>query len=89
MDEYFVANCTSIQDNWTKPELLIYEPFKKKGDLFNPFGSTLIFSEKAYDVLVHLLEVSGEILDFSHNGESFYLFNVLNCVNCLDRSKVW
>jgi hypothetical protein len=52
----------------------------------------LVFDAHATEVLRDYLEMSGELLPFSHKGESFTVMNVTECVDALDdgnKMGVW
>ncbi|MCL6272212.1 hypothetical protein M3P05_20020 [Sansalvadorimonas sp. 2012CJ34-2] len=68
--------------SWWKPLNVNFAPVQDKPDAPLPDvcvwrGSTLVLSEKAYQVLSSILEPFGELLPVTQNSENYYLFNCL------------
>lgn len=81
------TECVSLIDGWQAPPVFIYKPLNKQGDLFNFSYNTLIFSPRATELLRTHLEMAGELLEIPYKGESYWLLNVLECINCIDEAK--
>jgi hypothetical protein len=79
--------CKPLLHTWIPPEVIIYEPLLKRGDLFNFNSSSLILSPRATEALRPFLQAAGELLEVPYEGQSFWLLNVLQCVDCLDEAK--
>jgi len=73
--DYFLCHCESKMNDWSPPEVQIYEPLLKRGNFMSSFSSSPILDSFAVDKLLTPLEVSGELLEFAHEDEMFYLFN--------------
>jgi hypothetical protein len=76
-----------MKDGWVPPDVYIYEPLLKTGDLYNVDQNTPIFSTMAAEALRTHLEMAGELLELHYKGQSYWLLNVLECVNCLDEVR--
>jgi hypothetical protein len=79
--------CKPLLDTWIPPDVFIYEPLHKRGDLFNFNSSSLILSSRATEALRPFLQAAGELLEVPYEGQSFWLLNVLQCVDCLDEAR--
>jgi hypothetical protein len=71
IDDYFRHGCQSVRSSWQQPDVIIYEPFKARGDFFNPTDSTLVLNQKAHDTLVFWLELCGESMSLTYQGETY------------------
>ena len=87
----FYFDCEKREANWTPPEVYIRQPKLKRGNFFYFAGASGCFicdePTRYHDELAELLETSGELLPLLHEGETFYVMNVLECINALDRDK--
>lgn len=81
------TECTSLINTWNSPTVFIYKPLHRKGDLYNFSANTLIFSPRATERLRTHLEMAGELLEVPYEGQSYWLLNVLVCINCLDEAR--
>lgn len=81
------TDCAEREVSWTSPKVYIYKPFHKKGDLFHFSDSGPIFGPSATEKLRMHLEMAGELLPLSYQGEIYTLLNVTECINCLDQEK--
>jgi hypothetical protein len=79
-----VTNCRSRIAAWQPPTLELKEPTHAKGDFFELHKGSPILSERAVDRLRLFLDPAGELLPLPHAGETFYLFNIVPCTDCLD-----
>ena len=79
-----VTNCTSRSADWQPPALELKEPTHVVGDFFELHKGSPILSARAVDRLRPFLEPAGELLPLPYGGETFYLFNVVPCTDCLD-----
>lgn len=92
-------HCTSIDfdgtsklDGWVAPPVFSLYPKRKTGDFWAYWGSmgTMAITPQAVQKLSNILEIAGELLPLPFGEETFYLVNVLECINCLDTDKsVW
>jgi hypothetical protein len=80
----FITNCRSRTADWQPPALQLKEPARPRGDFFELHKGSPILSARAVDRLRPFLEPSGELLPLPYAGETFYLFNVVPCTDCLD-----
>jgi len=81
-----VFDCTKKEEEWKKLKMFVFDPKSPRCN-FNTVGNggTLLFDRKVYDSdLYDLLESAGEILPVDVEGETFFLLNILVCVNALD-----
>jgi len=81
------TKCISLIEGWQAPPVFIYKPLNKEGDLFNFSNNTPIFSPRATELLRTHLEMAGELLEIPYKGKSYWLLNVLECINCIDEVK--
>jgi hypothetical protein len=91
MHDYLRFDCQRRESNWKPPTIYIPNSKLKRGDFFQFEGASgsLICNERTrrHDDMVRLLETSGELLPLPYEGEMYYVINVLNCRNCLDREN--
>ena len=75
-------------DTWVPPSVYIERPKLKKGNFFD-FWSTasLVVDETTSEKLEPLLELSGELLPLPHENAMYYVLNVTECINALDRQE--
>ena len=76
-------------ESWSDPGVYVMHPKLKKGNFlgFGDASGTFIVDAKASDVLADLLEMSGELLPFTCQGEPFHVVNVTEVVNVLDDER--
>jgi hypothetical protein len=85
----FTFDCESVISDWNSIEVYVHNPKKMMAD-FSTVGNsgTFVFSEKVYNSdLLAFLEMAGEILPISVAGEKYYLLNILDCINALDKDS--
>jgi hypothetical protein len=76
--------------DWEPPPFYVLEPNLKRGNFFHWFSWVLICDHIALDVLRDLLEMSGELFDFTYKGENCSLLNPLHTFSVLDEdSSLW
>lgn len=76
--------------SWRCPDLYIYNPLKKAGDFSAIASGAFICNDKALSSLRYFFEASSEILSIKHQGQSLYVINIIDVVNCLnDEKTVW
>lgn len=87
-DLSFRFDCTPLIPTWKAPEAYILHPKLKAGDFygFQWFG-TLVASPEIRGNIEFYFEVAGEILDIRHEGKTYALLNVLECINVLDQDR--
>lgn len=85
--DLMVSDCAPKRSHWVSPEVYIYEPLHRVGSLYNFGGGMPIFSAAATEILRTYLEMAGELLPIYHEGKEYTALNVLECINCLDKSK--
>jgi hypothetical protein len=79
-----ITNCRSRAASWQPPSLDLQEPTHPRGDFFEFYKGSPILSARAVDRLRQFLMPAGELLPLPYAGETFYLFNVVPCIDCLD-----
>ncbi len=85
-----IMDCQPRLAAWSPPEVYIHNPKLKRGNFLGVgMGGPFACDEQTrdHDEMAELLEMSGELLPLLHEGEMFYVLNVLECVNALDRDK--
>lgn len=80
-------DCKSKLESWVPPAVRIYNPKLVEGDFLGYCPGAIAIGERAEKLLLSLLERSGELLPFACNDRSYWLLNVLECVDCLDHEK--
>lgn len=75
----------SVKDIWNAPDLEEYDTKKKKYDFCHVFSNP-VFNNKALNALYDLIKDDVEVLSYLHPKETYFAINVLNVVDCLDRS---
>lgn len=81
-------DCKTKAATWVAPEVHILRPHLKKGSFSDLWTTpTIVVNETTLEQLRDLLEMSGELLPLSYQGELFYIVNVTECFNVLDRNK--
>jgi hypothetical protein len=82
-----IFDCTPRAATWPVQKVYVEKPLLKRGNFFSFLSSEFICDEKARNELADVLEMSGELLPLSLDGEPLYLMNVLGCYNALDSEK--
>lgn len=80
-------DCVERAAAWSAPPVFVLHPRKKKGNCFAFAPGAFAIDQTAFEQLADLLEMSGELLPLQHQGETYYVVNVLECVNCLDEDN--
>jgi hypothetical protein len=85
-DPLLQFNCDSLADRWQVPEVFILHPKLKVPDFwsFEIPGVELVTTSRVIDLMSTIFTIAGELLEVRHAGNTLYLFNVLECLNCLD-----
>jgi hypothetical protein len=81
------TQCARLKATWTPPPVVIHQPLLNAGALYNFHCDTPIFTDRAANLLRTHLEMAGELLELPFNGQSYWMLNVLECINCLDAKK--
>ena len=81
--------CQSRLENWKMPQAFCNNSHQKRGNFFQVVGVPGAFAldMQAKIELSDLLEWSGELLPFYLEDEPMYLFNVLSCMNILNKNE--
>ena len=74
---------------WRKQPFYIEKPLIPRPDFFDAQCATIACNEKARTLAGEALEMSGELLPIRVEGEKadYWLYNVTNCINVLDKKK--
>jgi hypothetical protein len=83
-------DCEPQEETWQPPAMYIYKPKHKRGNFFGvEMNQTIACDQATYDNIeaYELLSICNELLPLPHEGETFWVLNVLECVNCLDRER--
>lgn len=83
----FSFDATPTEGKWISPEVRILAPKLKRGDFLQWNPGVLIMSQRATDLLGDYLSIYGEQLPLKYKGETFTVFNVTTCIDCLDHEK--
>ncbi|CAM4436373.1 hypothetical protein [Paenibacillus tarimensis] len=76
----------SIKNSWSLVELVTYR--KGKYLDFPYFGSGMpVFTPKSYEILAKFVEHEVEFLPFKYEEQVYYLVNVLNVIDCKDKTQ--
>ena len=82
--DLLVMDCDRKASGWRPPAIYVPNPKLKRGNFTRLSSGAFVVDSVAFESLAAILERSGELLPLTHEGEMFYLVNVLECVNCLD-----
>ena len=80
-------NCVSKLSTWRSPEIYVHNPNFEKGNFSHFCSGGFVVDASTANELRTIFEIAGELLPLTHEGLSFYLVNILECVNCLDANK--
>jgi hypothetical protein len=80
-------DCKSKLAKWNEPEIYIQNIKHEPGNFFHLCSGAFVADSSAVEGLRSILEMAGELLPLAHLGSSFFLLNVLECVNCLDNER--
>lgn len=80
-------DCTPKLPDWRAPEIYIHNPKRKQGNFYYLSSGSFVVDSQTAEQLRSILEMSGELLPLEHAGNTYYLLNILECVNCLDQQK--
>jgi hypothetical protein len=78
--------CRPVGEDWKPPTLYNREPFLKKGDFFKADGCFIV-NYVANTALRANFEAHSQTLEVDVEGEIFYVINVLQCINCLNKNE--
>lgn len=83
-------NCKPKVKVWSALSVYISHPVLERGNFFSLCSGAFVTDIEATKKLRTHLEMGGELLPINHKGETFHLFNTLECVNCLnDEATSW
>ena len=84
-------DCTRKMPTWNPLPIVVYKPRLKRGNFFYSWSGHFLVDAKVREILHSILSKTCELLPFlPYEGEMFYLINVLNCLDCLDKQKtIW
>jgi hypothetical protein len=85
--ETLTMNCSRKLQGWVPPDVYVWNPKLKLGDFFHFCSGAFVVDSKSMNGLRDLLEMAGELLPLSYKESTYYLMNILECANCLDRQK--
>lgn len=85
--EKLITECLPKKDSWSPVPVYNRMPLLKAGDFYHYDSGCLIANANALKVLGGFFGEAGEVLPLHCEGETFWLINVLNCVNCLNRDQ--
>ena len=83
----YMRDCQPLADSWVPPKVFVQYPRAKKSDFFQSNSSILIVNEKARDALNSHLAFAGELLPLPYNDEMYFILNVTECIDALDRER--
>lgn len=74
---------------WKTPIYYIEKPLIPKPDFFNMCGSAFICDERARELVGEPMEMSGEFLPITVEGEKgeYWIYNITNTINVVDVKK--
>ncbi|NQX71676.1 hypothetical protein HQN90_36925 [Paenibacillus alba] len=75
----------SVKDIWQAPQVEEYKKKGKKYDFCHVYDNPM-FNDKAMKALHDLIKDDVEVLPYLHPKDTYYAINVLNVIDCLDRS---
>jgi hypothetical protein len=81
-------DCTRKMPTWSPLPIFVDKPELKRGNFFYSWSGHFLIDSKVREVLSPILDNTCELLPFlPYEGETFFLMNVLECVDCLDKQK--
>ena len=86
--EPLLFDCERLLEGWKPPEVFVCEPKLKRGNFMGVgMGGPFACDEQTryHDEMAQLLEMSGELLPLPLENNTWYIMNVLECINALDR----
>jgi hypothetical protein len=87
----YAGDGRSRKHNWHPPRVkLKSDPFnhgKKVPDIGHVAAGSVVFSERAVEVLSNHLEPYGELLPLDVEGDTYFLYNVTNIIDAIDQEK--
>ena|SRR5579871_1393525 len=72
---------------WKPIELYCLYPKLKQGDFYGFVSGTLVIPPATLDKTRMFFEMAGELLPVIYNQETWYLINILECINALDQDR--
>lgn len=85
--------CNGQPKSWLeRPQVLLSQSARKKkklprADISHLWLGSIVLNQRAYDALHELLLPFGQLLELDCLGESEYLYNVTNLVDCIDKNQ--
>jgi len=79
-------DCKPKASTWQPIEFYCLYPKLKPGDFYDFVGGTLIIPPATLDKARKFFEMAGEVLPVIYNQETWYLINILECINALDQN---
>ncbi len=82
--------CQPRSSTWTPPEVYVVEPLLAAGDFYdlNLTGQVILSPLCRHaDAVRRFFRESGETLPIFHEGRTYEMLNVLQCINCLDGDR--
>ena len=82
--EKLMSACVSKSEAWTPVRVYNAMPLLARTDFYQWDEGYLIASAAALSCLGGFFAEAGEVLPVDNDGETYWLVNVLNCVDCLE-----
>jgi len=73
--------------DWKSPKIYIHNPKHQRGDFFHFCSGAFVIDSIVAKKMLTFFENAGELLPLTFEQYSYFIFNVLECVNCLDLQK--
>ena len=80
-------DCKPKAEHWKPLDVYVQNPRLRRGNFFHLCSGAFAADDATSNSLLDLLEMSGELLPIVGETESLFLFNCLECVNCLDSGR--
>ncbi len=82
-------DCRVKQDQLNNINWYVFNPKQKRANFFTlGVGGVIVFDQEVYEShILSLFEMAGEIIPIKAEKETFYVLNVLECVNVLDHNR--
>ncbi len=69
---------------WQPPPVYVLYPKKALGNFFRISAGAFAFDSAADEMIRGVCEMAGELLPLPYKGETYFVLNVLECIDCLD-----